>query len=118
METALVLWNIQNAFEIFFRIDILDLSLNIQLGRCLHRCRISGKLSHVDQLANNSCSGSHDWRHQMGAAKSSLSTFKISVRCACTPFSGRENIRVHAQAHGTSRFSPLKSSIEEDLVKA
>ena len=54
----------------------------------------------------------------MGAATPALTAFEIAVGGRGAALAGCEDIRVHAEAHGTTGLAPFETGLEEDLIKA
>ena len=54
----------------------------------------------------------------MRPAARSLPPFKVAVRRRSASLAGLQNVRIHAQAHGTTRFAPFKSRITENLIES
>src|SRR5262245_38705911 len=57
------------------------------------------------------------WAHQVGTAAAALAAFEIAVGGGGAALAGLEDVRVHAEAHGTARFAPFEASFAEDLVE-
>src|SRR3989344_4273665 len=64
------------------------------------------------------CGGrSHRGRHEERARAAALATDEVAVGGRCAVFAGRHHVAVHADAHRTARFAPLRSGSEEYLVE-
>ena len=68
--------------------------------------------------AGNRGTGGEGRAHQMGASAPALAAFKVAVRGRSATFARREDVRIHAEAHGAARFAPFKASLYEDVVQA
>src|SRR5699024_12323527 len=58
------------------------------------------------------------WGDQVSASTRALAAFEVTVRGRCRALPWFEQVRVHAQAHGTTRGAPLSTELEEDLIQA
>src|SRR5699024_7313066 len=58
------------------------------------------------------------WGDQVSASTRALAAFEVTVRGRCRALPWFELVRVHAQAHGTTRGAPLSTELEEDLIQA
>ena len=74
-------------------------------------------MTHVDDVSRHGGSGSHRWAHQVGAASSSLPPFQITVAGGGAALAGVQAIGIHAQAHGASGLTPLKTRFGENPVQ-
>src|SRR4051794_20579367 len=55
--------------------------------------------------------------HEMGAAAHALAALEVAVGRRRAALSGRELVRVHAQAHRAACRAPLRAGVQEDLVQ-
>src|SRR5438552_1522324 len=53
----------------------------------------------------------------MSAPAASLTPFEVAIAGGGTALAGLQNVRVHAQAHGTSGFAPLKTRLLENAMQ-
>ena len=63
---------------------------------------------------NRRCRG-HDRADQVRPAVLALAAFEISIRSTGGPFSGKQQIRIHGDAHTASRIAPFESGVKENL---
>ena len=69
-------------------------------------------------MPSNRSPRSHLRTDEMCPSALALSALKIPVRCARTPLTRHQDIRVHAETHATTRLTPLKACFTENLVQA
>jgi hypothetical protein len=69
-------------------------------------------------MARNRGCGSHGRRKQMGAAATALTAFKIAVGGGSTTLPRFQLVRIHRKAHRTTRFTPVETRLDKDLVEA
>ncbi len=60
----------------------------------------------------------HLRRDEVSAATAALTALEVAVAGGGAALAGRENVRVHAETHGTARLAPLKACFKKDLVEA
>ena len=53
----------------------------------------------------------------MGTSVFALAALEVPVRCRSAAIVRVEDVRIHSQTHGASGVTPLKSSLDEDLVQ-
>src|SRR5699024_8749934 len=69
-------------------------------------------------MASDRSSCCDQWGDQVSASTRALAAFEVTVRGRCRALPWFELVRVHAQAHGTTRGAPLSTELEEDLIQA
>mmetsp|Transcript_33326 Transcript_33326/g.51046 ORF Transcript_33326/g.51046 Transcript_33326/m.51046 type:complete len:273 (+) Transcript_33326:1669-2487(+) len=84
------------------------------VGAFLSKIRI---FSHISNGSSNRSCCCHGRGHEMSSSLVSLSPFKVAIGGGCTSFLGFQLIFVHCQAHGATRFSPIKPCFQENLVE-
>src|SRR5258708_35688111 len=75
-------------------------------------------LPHIDKATRDGCRCRHRGRHQVGATLVTLAAFEVAVGGRSAALARLELVRVHGQAHGTTRLAPFEASLDEDLVEA
>lgn len=111
---------VHNALDFIFSGGLfVQFLLHVDLGLHLAEDGAGGDvLAHVGQLANDGGGGSHGGGHEVSATPGTLATLEVTVGGTGTAFLGRENVGVHAQAHGAAGLTPFEARVREDLVKA
>src|SRR5260370_14886344 len=74
-------------------------------------------IADIGKVAGQGGGGGHHGTAQMGASACTLGAFKVAVAGGSATLGRGENIGVHAQAHGASRFAPLKTSRAENGIQ-
>ncbi|GFF30512.1 LOW QUALITY PROTEIN: Lysine-specific demethylase 8 [Aspergillus udagawae] len=111
-------WHVHDAVELVFRRGFLVLLLDVQVGLGLGQQGAGGQmLAHVGKVAGDGGGGSHGGGHEVGAAAGTLATLEIAVGGAGAALLGREDVGVHAQAHGAAGLTPLETCVREDAVQ-
>src|ERR1039458_3445225 len=72
----------------------------------------------IDKVPSNGCCRGHFRRDQMGPPAASLAAFKVPVRSRGAALAGRENVRIHAQAHRTTGLAPIEACLDEYAIKS
>src|ERR1019366_1829174 len=73
--------------------------------------------AHIDEVSSHCRGGGCGWAHEMGAPFAALAPFEVPVAGGGAALLGRENVRVHAQAHRASRLAPLGTSLDENAIQ-
>src|SRR5580658_1836828 len=60
----------------------------------------------------------HHGTHQMRSPTASLSPFEIAVAGGSAALARLQNVRIHSQTHGASRFTPLKPCVQKNTVQS
>lgn len=82
------------------------------LARGLH------DLANIGETTSDGSGGGHGRADQVGAATGSLASLEVTVAGGGTTFTRLKLVSVHTKAHGAASLTEVKSSVEEDLVKA
>ena len=62
---------------------------------------------------------SHLWTHKVRASAFALPAFKVPIRRAGTALTWASSVSgIHTETHATTRFSPFKTCVSENLVEA
>src|ERR1700678_1497522 len=87
---------------------------------CLPNWRSLLKLPipNVSEMSGNRSRGRHHGADEVGAPATALATFEITIAGGGAAFSRLQDVGIHAETHGASRFAPFESSIEKNLVQA
>ena len=75
-------------------------------------------IANIGKVTGDGCGRGHHRANQVGAPTPTLSAFKIAVAGGGAALSRLKDIGIHAQAHGTTRFTPLETGIHEYSVQA
>src|SRR5215468_1988817 len=86
-------------------------------GRGARTTLLKLPVSNIGEVAGNRCRCCHHRTHQMRPSTTALAPFEIPIACGSTAFTRLQNVRVHSEAHGASRFPPFESSFPEDSVQ-
>src|ERR1039458_4828447 len=73
--------------------------------------------THIDEVPGDSGGRGRGRAHQMGASFAALAPFEVSVAGGGAALPGRENVRIHAQAHRASGLAPLGASLDENAIQ-
>src|SRR5207249_11838531 len=76
------------------------------------------EFANVDEVSGNRGGCGHDRANEMRAAVLALATLEIAIAGAGAPLVGRQNVRVHADAHAAARVAPFETCRGENLVEA
>ena len=71
----------------------------------------------IDKMPGDGRRRCHHRTHQVRAPAFALPPLEVAVGGRGAPFSAREHVRVHADAHAAARVAPFKSGVAEDLVQ-
>src|ERR1039457_969847 len=73
--------------------------------------------THIDEVSRDSGGRGCGWAHQMGASFAALTPFEVPVAGGGAALRGRQNVRIHAQAHRASGLAPLGASLDENAIQ-
>src|SRR5260370_1509282 len=76
------------------------------------------QLADVDQVAGHRGRGRTRGAHEVRAAAGALPAFEVAVAGRRASLAGRQDVRVHAQAHRAPGVAPLETRGLEDRVEA
>src|SRR6266478_4323496 len=71
----------------------------------------------IREVAGNGGGRRHHGTDEMGASASSLAAFEVAVAGGSASLAGLQDVRVHAQTHGTARLAPLETGFLENPIK-
>src|SRR3954454_22295213 len=74
--------------------------------------------SDVDEAALDGGGRGHLGRDEVGAPATALAALEVAVGGGGAALARRQDVRVHAQAHGAARAAPVEAGRPEDLVEA
>src|SRR5512141_3101142 len=77
----------------------------------------SAPAAHVDKMPGDRGGGRHFGTDQMGAAAGPLTAFELPVGGRGAALARFQPVRIHSQAHGTSRLAPLETRLCEYAVQ-
>ena len=69
-------------------------------------------------MAGDGGGGGHLRADEVGASAAALAAFEVAVAGGGAALAGREDVGVHAQAHGAAGLAPLEAGLAEDVVEA
>ena len=72
----------------------------------------------VDEAAVERRGRGHLRADEVRAAATPLAPFEVAVRGRGAALAGREDVRVHAEAHRAARKPPLEAGVQEDAVES
>src|ERR1017187_4667034 len=75
-------------------------------------------LPYIRKMPFNRGGGRHHRADQMRASAAALAPFEISIAGGGATLAGLQDVGIHAEAHRASRFTPLKTGIDENAVQA
>src|SRR5512135_2841294 len=68
-------------------------------------------------MPGNRCGRSHNRADEVRAAVLALAAFEIPIRSTGGPFSRKQYIRIHGDAHAATRIAPFESGVLEYFVE-
>ena len=69
-------------------------------------------------MTGNAGGGGHLRAHQMGPPAAALAALEIAIGGRSATFAFGELVRIHPEAHRTTRFAPFEPGIGEHTVEA
>ena len=75
-------------------------------------------LPNIHKMPSNRSPRSHLRTNEVCSSSLTLSTLKVPIRRARTPFARHQDIRIHTETHTTTRLTPFKPRLTENLVQA
>src|SRR5436309_10543394 len=79
---------------------------------------LKSPVTDIGKVSGNGCPRRHHRADQMSATASPLTSFEVAVAGGGTALAGLEDVRIHAQAHRTSGFTPLETCFLKNSVQA
>src|SRR5947209_1215152 len=73
--------------------------------------------TNVDKVPGYRCRCGHGRADQVGPAQLALPPLEVPVGGRGTALSRLQDIRIHAQTHGASRLTPVKTGLSKDTVE-
>src|SRR3990167_809482 len=75
------------------------------------------QFAHIDKTTSHRRRRSHRRAYQVSTPTGALTAFEVTVGGGCAMLAAAQLVRVHRQAHGAARLTPLKAGFDKDVVQ-